>query len=353
MSGKIKNTGRKSCSIRELAAHIGLSTCTVSKVLNDRAGKKIPKETQERVLAAARELNYVPNVNAQRFFRRRSFVIGLLVPPQDEMGHNAFRDTHLCDIVSGIESALSRTRYNLLMLFNRPEYKHENRYAGLFSSGMLDGLLIWGASYLDVYDRELGDYPVIFLNSRPKGLPTFNFIGHDNFRSLFDMTEHAIAQGGRKFLYFSGTNTNSINEDRRNGFMAALQKHELSLPRDHFIQAEFRHDLAFRTMNDILDAGQLQFDTVICANDAMAEGVYDAAAKHNLRLPDAFRLAGGDRVNEEYDYNYNSVQITAFAIDCFTQGITATRQLIDLIEGKITGTHSTLLPTQFLQRQTL
>ena len=46
---------RSSCSIRELAKYVGLSTCTVSKVLNNCAGKKIPQATQQRVLAAARE----------------------------------------------------------------------------------------------------------------------------------------------------------------------------------------------------------------------------------------------------------------------------------------------------------
>ena len=86
---------KKSCTIRELARHVGLSTCTVSRVLNHRSGElPIPEKTQERIREAARALNYVPNVNAQRFFKRRSNVIGLLVPPQEEMGHNAFNDPH-------------------------------------------------------------------------------------------------------------------------------------------------------------------------------------------------------------------------------------------------------------------
>ena len=91
----MSDPAKKSCTIRELARHVGLSTCTVSRVLNHRGGElPIPEKTQERIREAARALNYVPNVNAQRFFKRRSNVIGLLVPPQEEMGHNAFNDTH-------------------------------------------------------------------------------------------------------------------------------------------------------------------------------------------------------------------------------------------------------------------
>ena len=55
----------KSCTIRDLARYVGLSTCTVSRVLNHRGGElAIPEKTQKRIRDAARELNYVPNVNA-------------------------------------------------------------------------------------------------------------------------------------------------------------------------------------------------------------------------------------------------------------------------------------------------
>ena len=97
---------RSSCSIRELAKYVGLSTCTVSKVLNNCAGKKIPQATQQRVLAAARELDYVPNVNAQRLFQRRSGVIGLLVPANPLTPGNVFGDAHFVDILGGMEPLL-------------------------------------------------------------------------------------------------------------------------------------------------------------------------------------------------------------------------------------------------------
>lgn len=75
--------GRKaSCSIRDLARYVGLSTCTVSKVLNNRSDFKTQEETRQRVLEAARTLNYVPNVNAQRLFQKKSGIIGLLIPSQ-------------------------------------------------------------------------------------------------------------------------------------------------------------------------------------------------------------------------------------------------------------------------------
>jgi|GEM_PF-3124681 len=181
---------KKSCTIRELARHVGLSTCTVSRVLNHRSGElPIPEKTQERIREAARALNYVPNVNAQRFFKRRSNVIGLLVPPQEEMGHNAFNDTHFVEILSGIEKALCRTGYNLLLLFNRPEFQENNHYAGLFQSGFLDGLLIWGVHRSDRYWNELAALsgPRIFLTSLPgaESSASLSFVARDYAHSAF------------------------------------------------------------------------------------------------------------------------------------------------------------------------
>lgn len=94
--------GRKaSCSIRDLARYVGLSTCTVSKVLNNRSDFKIQEETRQRVLEAARTLNYVPNVNAQRLFQKKSGIIGLLIPSQTD-GDNAFADNHFVNMLAGL-----------------------------------------------------------------------------------------------------------------------------------------------------------------------------------------------------------------------------------------------------------
>ena len=230
----------KNCTIRELARYVSLSTCTVSKVLNDVDNAlPIPERTRRKVREAAKKLNYVPNVNAQRFFRRRSFVVGLLVPPQDEMGHNAFRDTHLCDIVSGIESALSRTRYNLLMLFNRLEYKHENRYAGLFSSGMLDGLLIWGAHRSDSSWKELIELsaPKLFLTSVPDFSPDSppDFIASDYEEAAFGIAERLRNSGSRRLGWLAGKQDTSIIPQ----LAAGIRRAGVEIPQERILYSDY------------------------------------------------------------------------------------------------------------------
>src|SRR5437870_10086059 len=80
-----QNSPEQKVNLRELAEHLGLSVATVSLVMNrSPAAKSIPHHTQARVRAAARELNYRPNVMARMLRQQRSFTIGVIVPEISE-----------------------------------------------------------------------------------------------------------------------------------------------------------------------------------------------------------------------------------------------------------------------------
>lgn len=153
-------------------------------------------------------------MNAQRFFKRRSNVIGLLVPPQEEMGHNAFNDTHFVEILSGIEKALCRTGYNLLLLFNRPEFQENNHYAGLFQSGFLDGLLIWGVHRLrPLLERtcrieRAADFPDFAPGAESSA--SLSFVASDYEHSAFGIVSHLREKGRRSFCWLAGKEDTSI-----------------------------------------------------------------------------------------------------------------------------------------------
>jgi DNA-binding LacI/PurR family transcriptional regulator len=93
-----------SISLKALAEHLGLSSATVSLVINrSPAAKSIPPDTQERVRAAARQFNYRPNLMARSLRQKRSFTIGVIVPEISE-GYAAL-------VMSGIEDHLLQEGY--------------------------------------------------------------------------------------------------------------------------------------------------------------------------------------------------------------------------------------------------
>lgn len=215
-----------SCNIRDLADYVGLSTCTVSKVLNNREDFKILDSTRQKVLRAARELHYVPNINAKRLFERRSGVIALLVPSMTE-GDKVFADNHFINIIAGMESGLTGNDYSLLLKFNDRKFKKEAKYLELLRNGSVDGFLIWGAHRSDTPDyRELAECgaPHLFITSRPDDTPggaPFNLVSSDYEKSAETLTARLVAGGCRKLIYLGGYEDSSVTQSMTAGLRAA------------------------------------------------------------------------------------------------------------------------------------
>ena len=269
---------QKNCTIRELARYVGLSTCTVSKVLNHPSEDlSIPERTREKVRAAARKLNYVPNVNAQRFFTRRSFVIGLLIPSQEEMGHNVFHDTHFADIMSGIEQALKGTAYHLLLLFNRPDF----RYAWMFSSGLLDGLLIWGAHRSEQYREKLVELtgPRIFLTSIPdsgKDAPPLHYIASDYEQAAEGVAGRLKKSGCTRFCWLAGKMDTSIISQLRSG----MEKAGVTLPDSAVRYSDYTEADGEALAAELLRDGR--YDALVATAPQLARGAAHYVKKRKL-----------------------------------------------------------------------
>src|SRR5271157_4604121 len=93
----------KTVSLKQLAAHLGLNPATVSVVLNDVPGRSIPQVTRDRIKAAAKAMNYQPNLLARSLRSRRTLTIGILVP---ELG-----DGYHTQVMSGIGDQLIKAGY--------------------------------------------------------------------------------------------------------------------------------------------------------------------------------------------------------------------------------------------------
>jgi LacI family transcriptional regulator len=91
-------------SLKQLAAHLNLSTTTLSLVLNDApSAVSIPQETKDRIFSAARELNYKPNYLARSLRVQRTHTLGVIVPELSD-GYSAM-------VLNGVEAILSTQGY--------------------------------------------------------------------------------------------------------------------------------------------------------------------------------------------------------------------------------------------------
>src|SRR5229473_5425411 len=134
-SGIPQEPSEQKVNLRELADHLGLSVATVSLVMNrSPAAKSIPHHTQARVRAAARELNYRPNVMARMLRQKRSFTIGVIVPEISE-GYGAL-------VLSGVEDHLLHEGYFYFVVSHRHRKDLIDEYPRLLQQRAVEGLIL-------------------------------------------------------------------------------------------------------------------------------------------------------------------------------------------------------------------
>src|SRR6516164_1669643 len=138
--GAGQNAGERKVNLRELAEHLGLSVATVSLVMNrSPAAKSIPQQTQQRVRAAARELNYRPNAMARMLRQQRTFTIGVIVPEISE-GYAAL-------VLSGIEDHLLQEGYFYFVVSHRHKTDLVEEYPGVLQQRGVEGLIFVDSPY--------------------------------------------------------------------------------------------------------------------------------------------------------------------------------------------------------------
>jgi DNA-binding LacI/PurR family transcriptional regulator len=320
-------------TIKDIAEDVGVAPSTVSRVLNNSVSKiPIAERTRNRVMAAARKLNYSPNVNARRLARKDTNTIALVLPSCITEGHNIFSDFTLVRMLEGIEEEVLKKEYRLLMVFKSKKFKSQREYLRLFHEGSIDGMLIWGYNYNDNYIDELRNYPVVLTNSRPRNAKDINYVGHDNVSAIRETTQEVIDHGHRHLLYLSGSPNVSISHERLEGFKQALQNNGLPCNENDIIESGFYTDDGYNTFMLMHNSGRLKkYDAIICSNDDAAVGCYKAAAELGLKIPDDIAMTGGDGVQPHLEL---SPHLKTFEVDCAEMGRLAVVRLLELMKNK-------------------
>src|ERR1700676_1234170 len=131
---KKKARGERRVTLKTIAGHLSLTPGTVSAALNNSpASKSIPEHTKQRILAAARELNYRPNFVAQSLRTQRTYTIGVIA---EEIG-----DAYGSMIISGIEQHLRQNNFFFLTVIHRHDKKLLQTYSQMLQARGVEGFI--------------------------------------------------------------------------------------------------------------------------------------------------------------------------------------------------------------------
>ena len=268
-------------SIRTVAAHAGVSTATVSNVLNGRRG--VAPELAERVRAAVAELGYIADLGASRLRSRRSHVAGLLLP---DLG-NPFFGT----LAAVLESVARRDGYDLLIACSGDDPAQE--------AGRLRALLTWRPAGLIVVPcdgrlggRELAEaagVALIACDRIPEGGP-LDLVAVDNRGAARDVMRHLLAAGRRHILAAAAKATISNVVERCAGARAEAEAvgARFEVLEVGFSLADSRARLARRL------AQAPRPDAIFALNNIAALAALAALDSVGLAVPEDVALVGFD-----------------------------------------------------------
>jgi DNA-binding LacI/PurR family transcriptional regulator len=280
----------KPASLRSLADYLGLSPATVSVVMNNSpAAKAIPQRTKDRVLHAARELQYRPNFFARSLSLKRGFTVGVLLPEMSE-GYASL-------VMTGIDEYLLREGYFYFVAshHNKPDLIQE--YPQMLIERSVEGL--------------------IFLNtpvSRTLSVPAVSVSGHekvkgmtrvvmDNDKATWLALEHLVRLGHRRIAFFKGQPGSADTEFRWEGICRAAAKLGIEIRPELTVQLQgYAHEPEPSVPEEgyayaqRLLAGRRRFTALFAFNDVSAMGAIRAFRDAGLRVPEDLSVIGFDDV---------------------------------------------------------
>jgi LacI family transcriptional regulator len=313
---------RKRVTIRQVARDAGVSTQTVSRVLNDRPD--VAPATRRHVKEVIERLGYLPSHAARSLSQGQSCSIGVVAYGIEFFGPSR--------AVSGIEKQASELGYTpLLYLLRQPESNNVAQILADLLSHHVDGI-IWAVP-------EIGDnrawveqqipqlpVPLVFLSMEPQ--PGLSVVCVDNYRGSRLAAEHLIGQGYQEIDLIAGPMLWWEAKERVRGCLDALEEAGLAVDHKEVVSGTWSAASGQRGLNELLKRHP-DVEAVFVGNDQMALGAFQAARERGLRVPDDLAIVGFDDVPEAA---YFQPPLTTISQPLFDAGCTAVKEFHRLVK---------------------
>lgn len=288
-------------TVYDVAERSGVSIATVSRVY--RNPDSVRAATRERVLAAARELGYVPSGNARGLASRSTGVLGLCFPDYADPGTADIEDDDAAmlysdQIIRGMERAARRHGYALLIAASL-EGGPESLVAKV--AGRVDGFAVLARTVpteeLEVISRR---QPVVML-AGPRADPSLDHLDHvevANEDGQYELTRHLLNDHGLRCLAYIGVDESSPDvEARFRGFHRACTEAGVEAGTQPALRMPMMTQAEGARAADLLcEATGERPEAFVFANDQMAVGALQALERRGVRVPDDIAVTGFDGI---------------------------------------------------------
>src|SRR6201996_71611 len=263
-------------NIKILAKKLKLSTSTISRAFN--GGTDINKETKERILAFAREHNFLPNHYASNLRDKKSKTLAVIVP---EIANEFFAQA-----INGIEEVARKKGFHILLYRTDDVFEKEVSFVSYLNNGKADGIImsVSGEANDHNYLKNLEQkhIPVVFFDRVYEDIDVSKVTTND-YESSFDATEHLISTGCKKIAYLVINKSISIGKVRMQGYVDALAKHGVPFDDNLVVDCSNDEKVNFTVLKKVLE--EIKPDGIFSSVERLAFATYYVCNDMGINIP--------------------------------------------------------------------
>ena len=329
-------------TIKDVAARSGVSTQTVSRVINNRPD--VASNTRERVEEVIATLGYRPSAVARTLVARRSNAIGVLLAG---MGYTGTAVT----LRGIIDEAASLGLTVLVAELPEGDSLDDPRPAiSALVEHHVDGIIMSVPAIGQAVDRikaVLSDHrePVVFVKAGVSD--RYSSVLVDNVAAVEKVVDHLVSIGRSRIAHISGPANWHEAHDRRQGWERGLERHHLEADPGWCEEGDWSPGSGAAAMSALLDRIP-DLDAVIAANDRMALGAMHILRGRRLRIPEDVAVTGFDDIDEAAWF---APPLTSIGQPLSEMGRQAVRRLWSEFDGSATPPVAIPLPAELMIRR--
>ena len=321
-------------TLKDVAEKAGVTVTTVSRVLNNRG--YISEKTRTKVYAVMKELNYQPNEIARSLIKKRTNVIGVIVP--------SVRHPFFCQVVYYLELFAAQNHYKIMLCNSQNEKEKEFEYVEMLKSNKVAGIVI-SSRTTDIDEYLTTDLPVVSFERPTKG--DASAVLCDNFQGGCLATNHLLECGCKNLIHIGSPEHEDMPANQRSvAFSEICNQHGVAHKTYQTTEQQFFEQDYRAIINTILDENP-NMDGIFASNDIIAAQVIQQCAYRHISIPDTIQVVGFDDIEFA---SLSSPAITTIKQPVQQMCELAIRNILNRLQDQIVPSKS-ILPVTLVKRQ--
>lgn len=312
-------------TLKSIAKEFGVSVSTVSKALKD--SPDIGLETRQKIQAFATAYNYKPNSFALNLRNQKSQVIGVIVP---ELIHHFFSE-----VISGVEEEANKVGYKVMICLSNESFEKEKANLDMLVNANVDGIILsiskesLRSGRLEHINRIVkDDVPMVLFDRVHPSIHCDKVVGDDVGGGLI-ATNQLLKEGRNRIGMITTPDHLKIGNDRRKGFVDALEKDGRNVDDSLIVEVDERQDITSQIR--VLFEGQIPPDGIFAVNEVYAVSAMKIALEKGMRVPEDLSIIG---YTNGVISKYSTPSLSSVVQHGYKMGQTSAKMLLNRVVNK-------------------